>query len=347
MVPNPLLLPIVQSHFEIQFHIIGVLEQVLFAARFWCKIEKYSWFYSISDSNDPIKSREDLIVKKWEKLESKINAKLEKTFSNVGDAVSSTTPEKIRGWREGFGQKISNAKQSIIATPMTLTAKLATAKQNLESNAHDLKVNLNHSLKEARKGKYSRFGVAASIIALLEWALLPFYKKLATLLSTMQPSTLASTIVLVTVGTITGIGVINSGNKIAEEAGLVERAPAAIRRVSEPRPKYYKRNERELLVSNVVIPSYIEGTTSLKKLQVDFTVISSNRYIREYFYDNSHLVEDVFNSKIEPMLPGFPLGEEGKLILKDKIKDELNALLKRMKIEGEIDQVYISSLLAA
>lgn len=286
-------------------------------------------------------------MKKWEKLESKINQKLERTFSNVGQAVSSTTPDKIRGWKQSFGDKLSNTKQQLIAAPSALTAKIADTKKSFESNAHDLKINLDRNMKEARKGKYSRFGIAAGIIAVLEWALLPFYKKIATLFSTMQPSTLASGIVLVTVGTITGIGVINSGNKIAEESGLVERVPAAIERVSEPRPKYYKRNERELLVANVVIPSYIEGTTALKKLQVDFTVISSNRYIREYFFDNTHLVEDVFNSKIEPMLPGFPLGDEGKLILKEKIKDELNALLKRMKIEGKIDQVYISSLLAA
>lgn len=286
-------------------------------------------------------------MKKWEKLENKINAKLEKTFSNVGEAVSSTTPEKIRGWKNSVGNKISNTTQQIAAAPATLTHKIANTKKSLEHNAHELKVSLNRNMKEARKGKYGRLGLAAGLIAMLEWALMPFYKKIASLLGSLQPSTLASGIVLVTVGTITGIGIINSGNKIAEESGLVERVPAAIERVSEPRPKYYKRNERELLVSNVVIPSYIEGTTSLKKLQVDFTVVSSNRYIREYFYDNTHLVEDVFNSKIEPMLPGFSLGDEGKLILKEKIKDELNALLKRMKIKGEIDQVYISSLLAA
>lgn len=285
-------------------------------------------------------------MKKWEKIENSINATLEKTISNVSDVVSSTTPSQIRTWKSKLRDQATKTKNTLLVAPLALSEKIKNAKSAAQSGIIDLQLNLNKKLNDSKTGKFSRFGAAASILALLEWAFLPFYKHIAKFLSSLQPTTLASGIVIFTVGTITGIGVYNNSEKIAQEAGLIERAPAAIQRQLENRPKYYKRNEKELLIANVVVPSYIEGSTSLKKLNVDFTIISSNRYIREYFYDNSYLIEDVFNTRIEPMIPGFPLGDEGKLILKEKIKIELDALLKRMKIEGQIDQVYISSILA-
>lgn len=285
-------------------------------------------------------------MKKWEKIENSINATLEKTISNVSDVVSSTTPSQIRTWKNKLHDQATKTKNNLLVAPLALSEKIKNAKSAAQSGIIDLQLNLNKKLSDSKTGKFGRFGAAASILALLEWVFMPFYKHIAKFLSSLQPTTLASGIVIFTVGTITGIGVYNNSQKIAQEAGLIERAPAAIQRELENRPKYYKRNEKELLIANVVVPSYIEGSTSLKKLNVDFTIISSNRYIREYFYDNSYLIEDVFNTRIEPMIPGFPLGDEGKLILKEKIKIELDALLKRMKIEGQIDQVYISSILA-
>ncbi len=285
-------------------------------------------------------------MSKWEKLENSINKKLEKSFSNVSNVVRSATPDKMRQWRGEAVQKLSASATSAMAAPARLGQKLETIKDHSAEKAQALKLDLSKNIQKNKSGKLGKFGFVAAIVAALQWAILPLYKKISIFFTTMQPATLASTIVLVTVGSIAGIGVYNSSNKIAEEAGLIERAPAAIEK-PDPRPKYYKRNEKELLISNVIVPSYLEGKNSLRKLQIDFTIISSNRYIREYFFDNSYLLEDVLNSKIEPIVPDFPLGDEGKLIIKEKIKAELNLLLKRMKIEGSIDSIYISSILAA
>lgn len=285
-------------------------------------------------------------MKKWEQLENIINKKLENTISSVGEAVSTATPEKMRAWKSNTINKISRSTGQVLKAPSNFTKKIGSLTENTLGQAQGLKDKMHNSIQEGRKARYNKLGIAAGIVALLEWALMPLYKKIALIFTTMQPATLASGIVLMTVSGIAGIGIYNNSHKIVEEAGLVERAPAAIEK-PDPRPKYYKRNEKELLVSNVVVPSYIEGRASLRKLEIDFTIISSNRYIREYFFDNSYLLEDVLNSKIEPIIPGFPLGDEGKLILKDKIRSELNLLLKRMKIEGSIESIYISSILAA
>lgn len=286
-------------------------------------------------------------VKKWENIEEKINQKLENSLSSCSQILKGATPEKIIEIRNQASQKISDSKNKLVEAPVNLSQKISRFKSAAIDQVVSLREDLNKNVERSKNEKWGKFGVVASLIAVFEWALMPFYKKIALYFSTISPGALASSIVLLTVSTITGIGVYNNSTKIAKDAGIIDREPAAIERSFEIRPKYYKRSERELLVSNVVVPSYIEGKTSLRKLQIDFTIISSNRYIREYLFDNTYLLEDMLNSKIEPIIPGFPLSDEGKLILKEKIKAELNELLLKMKIKGSIEQIYISSILAA
>ncbi len=286
-------------------------------------------------------------VKRWEKIESKINQKLENSLSSCSQLLKGATPEKIVELKNQAGKKLVDSKNKLVDAPISLSQKINHFKSSTIDQVQSIREDLNKNLQESKDGKWSKFGVAASLIAVIEWALMPLYKKIALYFSTISPGALASGIVLVTVSTITGIGVYNNSTKIAEDSGIIDREPASIERTLEIRPKYYKRSERELLVSNVIVPSYIEGKSSLRKLQIDFTIISSNRYIREYLFDNTYLLEDMLNSKVEPIIPGFPLSDEGKLILKEKIKAELNQLLLKMKIKGSVEQIYISSILAA
>ena len=79
---------------------------------------------------------------------------------------------------------------------------------------------------------------------------------------------------------------------------------------------------------------------------MDFTLVASNRYIKEYFYENIHLVKDRLNSSVHPIIPEFPLEQEGKQIIKDKIRLEVNKLIKDLRIKGHIDKVHIHSILA-
>lgn len=284
-------------------------------------------------------------MKKWEKIEDIVNAKLERTLDSAGDLISGKTPLRLREWKDQTKQKIdqqiSKTKESVLQAPASLAKNIHNARDNATEKVHNARVNFHEKLSDSKQP-----AVIAIFLILAQWTIIPLYKKIALLLQGMQPATMATTIIMTTVTSLVGIGVYTSGDKIAQEAGLIEREPAAVEIVRELRPRYYKRNERELLVANITIPAYIEGVNDYKKLQVDFSIISSNRYIREFFYDHTHLVEDVFNSKVEAMIPGFPLGDEGKRILKSKIKLELNELLKRMKIDGSIDEVYISSILA-
>ena len=116
--------------------------------------------------------------------------------------------------------------------------------------------------------------------------------------------------------------------------------------LDNPRPSYYKREERTLRISNVIIPIYIDSVNSYKKLEIEASVVSSNKYIKEFFYNNMHHVHDALNSNMEPVVPTFPLEGEGKQVLADKIKDELNKLITRLGIKGEIRFVYIHYMFA-
>jgi hypothetical protein len=46
------------------------------------------------------------------------------------------------------------------------------------------------------------------------------------------------------------------------------------------------------------------------------------------------------------VIPSFPLSDEGKSVLKEKIKFEFNQVLKELNIAGEIQEVFIQDIIA-
>lgn len=111
-----------------------------------------------------------------------------------------------------------------------------------------------------------------------------------------------------------------------------------------PRPKYYKETEKQFEVNGVRMPVYIETITASKSLIFDLTLVASNRYTKEFFFKNEHLIKDRLNSTIEPVVPAFPLTAEGKQILRTKIRLELNKLILDLKIQGKVDKVLIHGI---
>ena len=100
-------------------------------------------------------------------------------------------------------------------------------------------------------------------------------------------------------------------------------------------------------IKNIVIPVY-RKSSSFQKVVVDFHIVSSHGGIKEYFWNdyNVHLIYDRLNSRLAPMALEFPLEEEGKTVIKEKVLRELNQLVKELKLEGEIREVYIGRILA-
>ena len=95
------------------------------------------------------------------------------------------------------------------------------------------------------------------------------------------------------------------------------------------------------------MPIYVESAKDIHSLIMDFTMESSNRYIKKFFDKNTHYLQDRLNSTIEPIVPTFPLEQEGKQIIKEKLKQESNQLIKDFKIKGKIEKIYLHSMMAS
>ena len=138
-----------------------------------------------------------------------------------------------------------------------------------------------------------------------------------------------------------------------------------IKRPMKHRPKYHGMNEKVFTIKGFVIPVYVdhkkskgalidtrgdvEQVSRLKKIVIDFSLVSSNLYIKSYFADNNnlHLIMDRLYTRIRPIEIDFPLELEGKIIITEKIKDEVNILIKDLNIDGEIEDVYVHRMVGA
>lgn len=116
-------------------------------------------------------------------------------------------------------------------------------------------------------------------------------------------------------------------------------------------PAFTRLKDREFFVPDIYFPIYIKNTNSIKRLILDLNLKASNRYIKTFFTDwnsrNLDLIYDRLNLTTEQVVPHFPLTNEGKYIIKRKIKLELDILLKEIGIKGEIEEVFIAQIIGA
>jgi flagellar basal body-associated protein FliL len=107
------------------------------------------------------------------------------------------------------------------------------------------------------------------------------------------------------------------------------------------RAEYYRKNERSYSLQNVDLQVFQEDLKRNHQVYIDFTVVGSNRNIVLFLKDHEALIRDRLSTNVEPILPRLPIEDEGKRIIKDKIRDELNEILTKEKVEGRITEVYL------
>lgn len=143
------------------------------------------------------------------------------------------------------------------------------------------------------------------------------------------------------------LGIAINSHRILEKSRGAERAPASVEAVDPyGRPEYYKKETREVSYTNVKLPVFVTGITELRSLLVDFSVNTSNRATRQWLERHEFEVRDHLVLTVEPVLPAFPMTDEGRKILTDKLKHELNVFLRKHEIEGEVDEVHLLYILA-
>ncbi|MCF8058627.1 MAG: flagellar basal body-associated FliL family protein [Bacteriovoracaceae bacterium] len=287
-------------------------------------------------------------MNKWLKIEELINSFISNFLSLLSGKAKSLTPQKIKKKyqtsKELLTSRRGDLKEKLNQKKVKALTKVLSTKEQLDK-AKQKTINVVHKAKETdiKSIKWTR------ILATFGVLLAPPLLKLKSWYINLQPTQIASFVTLSTVATLASVNIYVQSNKIAEEsrspaseiAEEVDKATAISRR-----PAYFKRTEKQFKVSNVVLPAYVKSNGAVRKLVIDFTFESSNKYIKEYLWQNTNYIHDVLNSKIEPISIEFPLEEEGKIIVKEKILREMNDLLKRLKIKGEIKEVYIDSMIA-
>lgn len=143
------------------------------------------------------------------------------------------------------------------------------------------------------------------------------------------------------------LGITLNSYRMVQKSEQRGRSPASVE-LEDPydRPGYYKKETREVSFTNVKLPVFIMGITELQSLMIDFSVNASNRATKQWLERHEFQVRDHLVLTVEPLLPAYPLTDEGRAVLTEKIKHEINVFLKNREVEGEVREVRLIYILA-
>ncbi|MDA9189775.1 flagellar basal body-associated FliL family protein [bacterium] len=281
-------------------------------------------------------------------IENLLNAWVTTLSSAISKSIVKITPKKLKTKVNTQNKKISK-KTNRINRALTLYSD-STVKF-LETNTNAIKKTC---VKETAKvllvaekvGKYDYKSVDSTKIKIFILTLIaPLFSKLQKWILSLKPTTIGAVIITSTIASVSGIQIYKNTEEISE-AGKVE-VKREIASLDSGRSEYSKSQEKQLRIRNIALPIYIESKNNKRPIKVDITLETSNRYTRKYFYDNFEFIHDYLNTQLLPTIPKFILEAEGKAVLKEKIRTELNKLIKERGIKGEIKEVHFHHLLAS
>ena len=269
------------------------------------------------------------------KIENFINQHLNRINAYLKSFVKSIIPKSLV-------KKCSSSKRNI-------SKRLSISQKNIQAEALRKKEELLAAKKRSQDSLIviKKYGIKASLLFVLGFIGSQFSKVKVWFLN-LRPATIITILTFSSVGSLTGINLYRQSKEAAKQ-----RSPASeqVEEVKNPnsisrRPSYYKLTEKEWRINYIAIPTYQIGSGLLKSLKTDITFTADNRYIKTYFWKNAHLVRDLLNTKLEPIQISFPIdSDEGKKVIRDKIRDEMNGLIKSLKIKGQVTKVNLDNIL--
>lgn len=303
-------------------------------------------------------------MEKWQKIEILINKFLNIIFGFVADIALKLTPKKFKVTRSAPKKPRSSESKSFRTRLLALQARLThwvlNRKKSVQGIASNTQGHVLAIVIKARNIKASSFkpkGIFLAIAALFT----PLYHKIRNWVLSLKPTTIALSASAVAIFILASVQIYHNSQEIAEESGLTvhEQLVEELEKAGEltRRPASHGKVRQILTVTNVNMPVYLGGAKDLSSVILDFTVITTNRTVRNFLDQNELLIRDRLTNTVHPTLPEFTLTTEGKDIMKQKIKDELNKLIKELDKSDEyqdlisdeafaIEDVYVNSLLA-
>jgi hypothetical protein len=113
------------------------------------------------------------------------------------------------------------------------------------------------------------------------------------------------------------------------------------------RPVYFGREDQTYSMKDISLQVFLEDLTHNRQITFDYSLLASNRNVVLYLKDHEDKVRDRLSTQIEPIVPRLPIEDEGRSIIKDKIRYEINELLKEEKIEGRVLEIYIDYIIGS
>ncbi len=279
------------------------------------------------------------MLKKIGKLEEALDQALGSFFQ----FLKRLTPKKLIASVITSKQRINQSPRSIFQFGKSLAKDGPQNLKNKFSTPVDLLKRFQQKISrffELLSQQMKKVGPKQKVLILcfyLFYPLILLKKWMAQLSPNQMLFAICSTIV---VG-ISSLNIILSGRQIIQEAENT-RSPASTERPERvERPKYYKEHLRHLPVGQYKLPIYFNDIQEMHLLHIDLVLVTSNRQTRQFLEKYDYLVQNTLVMTIEPVVPSFPLEEEGKQIIKAKVRSEINLLLKEQKIEGKIKEVHI------
>ncbi len=289
------------------------------------------------------------------KIEYMLNKIIILILDSVSQNISKATPKKIKSFLSSSRNRAYKNRNQIekkLKESASKSKQWAANKVSQTKNKADaVKTKTQTSVNKAKAYDWKSLNLE-KVIAILAAIIVPYFSKIKSYILTFKPTTIIGLTITSMAISLSGITIYNESKKIEEKISEgTTREPAeytdSMDRNAWKRSKYRNFKHRVMSVSGVSMPIYIESRKGMQAVKIDFTFISSNRYISQYFKVpiNEFKLRDKINKSVEPVIPSFPMEPEGKRIIKAKIKKEMNALLEELKIKGKIEEVFIDSIL--
>ena len=255
-------------------------------------------------------------MKKWEKIEDKLNLSLIKKYDSFKSHLRSF---------------ISNAKEKIINKAIALYNQVLPLINQLKLKAKQISAVNPKEASEAIKNALKAI-TWKNFVSLLK---APPYKKFGSFIK--RNSLNISFTIIIAFGSY---NLVKEVQKVFPEK-KAGREIASVNKINK-RPSYYLLKNRLLKVESIKIPVSLNKNKRISSIMADVIIECPNRTTQQFLYNAPHLVQDKLNNTIAPQINSFPLTEEGKVILRKKISLELSELLKENQFkQHKIQRVNI------
>ncbi len=276
-----------------------------------------------------------------EKIENAINFILLK----LGELIAKAIPKKVKSFFALVFQQIEKLKIFFKELPFKIfhysialvkRIKAATAEINFKAVLSDAyqKAMQNYKQNGAEgAGKVKQLFLAPFFIVGV-W---------------LKGLTAAQSILLLTFSCASFLSVIGigfSGQKLIKPTHDNSREPASTEEVLYDRPDYYKKQTKFFEMTSFRLAVYVAEVNEIRSVDLDFTVTMSNRTSKQYLEKHDFQLRDYLILHTEPSVASFPLEEEGKEIIREKLVAEINNYLKANDVEGHVEEVKITYILA-